>query len=293
MKEVYLDNVQVMAFISSRAAILSPKPNCFHCKGEENEKAKAKQSFTGIPESISNASKLISLDLTKNNFSGIVPNSLGNLGLPEELRLGWNNFISEPSSPELSFINSLTKCTKLRVLAISENHITGTLPVSIENLFASLQDISAQRCGIKGTIPDGIGNLSGLITLSLFGNDLSGSIPSTIKGLQKLRGIDVSDNKLRGSIPDDLCQLRELSGLYLSYNQLFGLVPACLGNITSLRQLDLSSNKLTSTIPASLGNLKDLLLFQAYLNSFHGNLPSDIGNLKIRKWRMSSTSQEY
>ncbi|KAK2972174.1 hypothetical protein RJ640_029212, partial [Escallonia rubra] len=237
--------------------------------------------FTGIPESISNASKLISVDLTKNNFSGIVPNSLGNLGLLEELRLGWNNFISEPSSPELSFINSLTKCTKLRVLAISENHITGTLLVSIGNLSASLQEISAQRCGIKGTIPDGIGNLSGLITLSLFGNDLSGSIPSTIKGLQKLQRIHVADNKLRGSITDDLCQLHELSGLYLSYNQLFGLVPACLGNITSLRQLDPSSNKLTSTIPASLGNLKDLLLFRAYLNSFHGNLPSDIGNLKV------------
>ncbi|KAK2988242.1 hypothetical protein RJ640_000003 [Escallonia rubra] len=246
-------------------------PDPYHIEG----------SFTGIPESISNASKLISLDLTKNNFSGIVPNSLGNLGLLKELRLGWNNFISEPSSPELSFINSLTKCTKLRVLAMSENHITGTLPVSIGNLSASLQEIYAQRCGIRGTIPDGIGNLSGLITLNLFGNDLSGSIPSTINRLQKLQGIDVGDNKLRGLIPDDLCQLRELSGLYLSYNQLFGLVPACLGNITSLRQLDLSSNKLTSTIPASLGNLKDLLLFRAYLNFFHGNLPSDIGNLKV------------
>ncbi|KAK2982958.1 hypothetical protein RJ640_002643 [Escallonia rubra] len=41
-------------------------------------------SLTGnLPDSISNASKLTHLDLSTNNFSGIVPNSLGNLGLLE------------------------------------------------------------------------------------------------------------------------------------------------------------------------------------------------------------------
>ncbi|KAK2979884.1 hypothetical protein RJ640_023955 [Escallonia rubra] len=235
-----------------------------------------------LPDSISNASKLERLDLIANNFSGIVPNSLGNLGLLERLRLGDNNFINEPSSPELSFITSLTNCKKLRVLSISRNPIAGTLPVSIGNLSASLQKFYAFKCRIKGTIPNEISNLSSLNTLSLVGNDLSGSIPNTIKGLQKLQGIGVQDNKLQGSIPIDLCQLPNLSGLDLSYNQLSGPVPACLSNISSLRNICLSFNKLTAGIPAGLGNLQDLLIFDASFNSVHGSLPSEIGNLKIR-----------
>ncbi|KAK2969090.1 hypothetical protein RJ640_025561, partial [Escallonia rubra] len=233
-----------------------------------------------LPDSISNASKLTHLDLSTNNFSGIVPNSLGNLGLLEFLNLAGNNFLSEPSSPELSFITSLTNCKKLRLLAINDNPIAGTLPVSIGNLSASFQNFYAYKCRIRGTILNEISNLSSLVTLSLYGNDLSGSIPNTIKGLQKLQGIDVQDNKLRGSIPNGLCQLPNLNVVYLSTNQLSGLVPACLSNISSLRDLNLSSNKLSSSLPASLGDLKDLLRFDASFNSLDGSLPSEIGNLK-------------
>ncbi|KAK2979895.1 hypothetical protein RJ640_023966, partial [Escallonia rubra] len=121
--------------------------------------------------------KLTRLDLSANSFSGIVPNSLGNLRLLKVLRMGDNNFINGPSSPELSFITSLTKCKKLRVLSIRRNPIAGTLPVSIGNLSASLQYFYAYRCRIRGTIPNEIGNLS------FFGNELSGFIPNTIKGL--------------------------------------------------------------------------------------------------------------
>ncbi|KAK2970580.1 hypothetical protein RJ640_003129, partial [Escallonia rubra] len=193
------------------------------------------------------------------------------------LNLGDNNFISEPSSQELSFITSLTNCTKLRELDISSNPITGTLPVSIGNLSASLYVFYASGCRIKETIPNEISNLINLVILHLNGNDLSGSIPNTIKRLQKLRGIDIGYNKLQGSIPNDLCQLPNLSYLYLGPNQLSGSLPACLGSIKSLRYLDVSSNK----IPASFGNLKDILEFNASFNSLDGNLPFEIENLKV------------
>ncbi|KAK2988248.1 hypothetical protein RJ640_000009, partial [Escallonia rubra] len=212
---------------------------------------------------------------------GVVPTSLGNLVHLEVINLRRNNFTSEPSSLELSFITSLTNCTKIRMLDFDTNPISGTIPVSIGNLSASLQEIYANGCRIRGTIPNEISNLSGLFAVVLSGNYLSGSIPNTIKGLQKLQGIDVSDNKLRGSLPNDFCQLPKLSGLFLNANKLSGSLPACLWNISSLRHLDLSSNKLTSSIPPSFGNLKDLLVFDASFNSFYGNLPSEIRNLKV------------
>ncbi|KAK2972554.1 hypothetical protein RJ640_022405, partial [Escallonia rubra] len=205
------------------------------------------------------------------------PNSIGNLGLLLDFKLSQNNFISEPSHAEISFITSLTNCTKLKLLEVGYNPITGTLPVSIGNLSASLQKISVNGCRIRGTIPKEISNLSGLVTE----NDLSGYIPNTIKGLQNLQIIDVHGNKLGGSISNDLCQLPKLSSLYLSVNQLSGSVPACLWNISSLRYVDLSSNKLIASIPASFGKLKDLLEIDASFNCLHGSLPSEIGNLKV------------
>ncbi|KAK2992073.1 hypothetical protein RJ640_026594, partial [Escallonia rubra] len=276
-----ISTLQMLSVVSNQLSGILPL-YAGHQLANLKELSLGSNSLTGnLPDSISNASKLARLDLMYNDFSGIVPNSLGNLGLLEHLNLGDNNFIGEPSSPELSFITSLSNCKKLRVLAISDNPIAGTLPVSIGNLSASLQKIFAYRCRIRGTIPNEIGNLSGLILLSLYGNDLSGSIPNTIKGLQKLQVIVVYDNKLRGSIPNELCQLPNLSGLNLRYNQLSSSVPACLSNISSLRYFLLRSNKLTSRIPASFGNLKYLLQFDASLNSLHGSLPFEIGNLKV------------
>ncbi|KAK2968361.1 hypothetical protein RJ640_029415 [Escallonia rubra] len=244
-------------------------------------------SFSGdIPKEMAQLRRIKVINLNFNNFSGglptgIIPNSLGDLGLLEILGLGDNNFTSEPSSSELSFITSMTNCKRLTMLDIGNNLITGTLPVSIGNLSASLYGLYANGCRIRGTIPNEIGNLSNLVTLRLNGNDLSGSIPNTIKGLQQLQRIYVGYNKLRGSIPNDLCQLPNLSGFYSEANQLSGSLPACLWNISSFRYLDLSSNKLISRIPPSFGNLKDLLTFNASFNSLHGNLPSEIENLKV------------
>ena len=43
-----------------------------------------------IPNSITNASKLIGLDLSSNSFSGLFPNTYGSLRFLSELFLGFN-----------------------------------------------------------------------------------------------------------------------------------------------------------------------------------------------------------
>nr|XP_027114476.1 receptor kinase-like protein Xa21 isoform X1 [Coffea arabica] len=234
-----------------------------------------------IPASISNASKLTILDLTRNRFSGPVPNSLGNLRLLRHLGLVENHLTSEPSSRELSFISYLTNCKYLKILGFAENPLHGFLPISVGNLSTSMEGFYGYGCGIKGSIPDTIGNLSRLFILNLHGNHLSGPIPSAMKYLQNLQVLDLDDNQLSGSIPDCICRLKRLYQIDLGQNQFCGSIPSCLNNISSLRGIFFAGNLLNSSIPASLWNLTDLLTLNLSYNSLSGSLPYETGNLKV------------
>jgi Leucine-rich repeat (LRR) protein len=66
-----------------------------------------------IPSSISNASKLIDLDLGDNSFSGLIPKPLGNLRLLKWLSIARNNLTIESSTPEFNFFSSLSNLAYL------------------------------------------------------------------------------------------------------------------------------------------------------------------------------------
>ncbi|KAM7515115.1 hypothetical protein LguiA_004698 [Lonicera macranthoides] len=234
-----------------------------------------------IPSSISNASKLTSIAMTSNSFTGFIPNTLGNLRDLRRFLVGENNLTGEVSTPELRFFDSLSNCKNLYLLSISLNQLNGILPASVENLSTSLRNFEAFGSKIKGEIPMGIGNLSGLSALSLDGNELTGFIPSSFGRLKNLEQLYLEHNNLKGSIPNDLCRLERLGDIYLSDNKLDGPIPSCLGDVSSMTRLFLDSNSLTSTIPTTLWSLKDLLYLNFSTNSLTGSLPSYIQNLKV------------
>uniref|UniRef100_A0A1S4CGW8 non-specific serine/threonine protein kinase n=1 Tax=Nicotiana tabacum TaxID=4097 RepID=A0A1S4CGW8_TOBAC len=229
-----------------------------------------------IPSSISNSSNLRELHLYDNKFSGPIPNSLGDLRQLEHLRLFKNHL----SSPHLSILTSLANCRSLKEIAISHNPLNGVLPDSISNLSStSLERFSVYYSEIRGQIPLGIGNLSNLNTLSLFGNALTGSLPRSLCDLQNLQVLALDQNRLTGPFPECLCKLPELGYVSLSYNQISGPISYCIGNsTTSLRNIYLNSNRLTN-IPMSLWSLKDLVVLHLSNNSLVGSLPPDFGNL--------------
>ncbi|CDO96825.1 unnamed protein product [Coffea canephora] len=230
-----------------------------------------------IPASISNASKVTILELIGNRFSGPIPNSLGNLRLLRHLGLFGNHLTTEPSSRELSFISYLTNCKYLKFLGFAENPLHGFLPMSVGNLSTSLERFYAYGCGIKGSIPDAIGNLSNLILLTLEGNHLSGPIPSTMKYLQNLQALDLDDNQLSGSIPDCICKLKRL--LNLSYNSLSGLLPYETGNLKVVTLLDLSGNQLNGNIPSSFGALQSVANLSLAQNKLQGPIPDSLSHV--------------
>ncbi|CAA2965513.1 Serine threonine kinase [Olea europaea subsp. europaea] len=228
---------------------------------------------------IANSSKLTTIFLGSNNFTGPIPNFLKNLSMIEIVDLTENNFISESS--ELNFINSLSNCGYLATFGFDNNPLNGILPLSIGNLSTSLPYLFGYNCDLRGSIPNEIGNLTSLITLSLFGNELTGSIPTSVVNMQKLQGLYLYLNKLNGSIPNSLCELQNLNVLELSENLITGAIPGCIGNIATLRYLYINSNRLTSSMPASLWLQKDLLELNLSTNTLRGSLPQEIGNLKV------------
>ncbi|KAH9769866.1 protein kinase domain-containing protein [Citrus sinensis] len=235
-----------------------------------------------IPNSINNASKLQILELSNNSFHGHIPNIFGNLRDLRKLHLKSNSLTTESSSSaKWSFLSSLTSCRNLTALNFGSNPLRGTLPPLIGNFSSSLQYFYAFECQLKGNIPQEIGNLQGLILLSLYSNDLSGTIPTTMGRLQQLQGIGLADNHLQGSIPNDLCQLKRLNLLLLQGNKLSGSIPTCLASLTSLRELRLNSNKLTSSIPSALWTLEYILSVNLSSNYLTGSLTSDIQNMKV------------
>jgi Leucine rich repeat len=75
---------------------------------------------------------------------------------------------------------------------------------------------------LVGNIPEGIGQMTWLITLDLSNNHLNGSIPNSISNLSKLESLNLSHNSLTGEITRDMIKLKSLESYSVAYNNLSG-----------------------------------------------------------------------
>ena len=133
---------------------------------------------------------------------------------------------------------------------------------------------------LTGPIPEALGNLNNLKSLSLRGNQLTGTIPEALGQLDSLQMLDLSNNQLAGPISEALLgQLKNLRTLDLSDNQLTGPIPEALGNLNNLKSLSLRGNQLTGTIPEALGQLDSLYNLRLSQNELTGPTPSALSQL--------------
>uniref|UniRef100_A0A6N2KPI2 non-specific serine/threonine protein kinase n=1 Tax=Salix viminalis TaxID=40686 RepID=A0A6N2KPI2_SALVM len=214
--------------------------------------------FGHIPESIVNCSGLVDFDLLVNALTGPVPNNLGNLQNLDTINFGGNPLGDENGS-DLTFLTSLTNCTKLRTVRFYKNHLRGVLPISIANLSTNLYLLTLHANYLTGDIPVEIGNLKNLEYLGFSENMLTGRLPDSIGKLSKLQKLYVNTNKISGNIPSSFGNLSRMLTLNLKDNFLEGTIPVSLENYSQLERLYLSYNHLSGAIPEKLAGIDSLL----------------------------------
>jgi hypothetical protein len=168
---------------------------------------------------------VISIELAHNQLKGKLPHGLSKLSNLESLVLN-NNQLE-------SLHEAMGNLSKLTILNLRNNRLTGT-------------------------IPSWMGNLKNLTSLDLSNNRLTGNIPSWIGNLTNLKKLNLSNNRLSGSIPVWIGKLENLEELLLDGNSLSGPIPKELGNLPKLTVIRLGHNRLTGKIPSSLGKLTRL-----------------------------------
>ncbi|KAI3841962.1 hypothetical protein MKX03_032635 [Papaver bracteatum] len=231
-----------------------------------------------IPSSLSNLSRLSALDVSDNQFTGDVPRNLGRLQGLTLLNLAKNQ-LGTGDADDLSFFYSLSNCSHLETLALSNNNLTGQLPEYIGNLSTKLAVLNMGANQIFGEIPSGIGNLVNLNILSFEDNKFKGSIPVSIGELPNLVRLAMSGNQLSGLIPSNICNNTQLEMIHFGKNRLQGEIPPSLGNCRSLQDLSLSQNQLRGTIPKQVMSLSSLSVLDLSANLLSGNFPYEVGNL--------------
>ncbi|KAL6325041.1 hypothetical protein AAG906_022249 [Vitis piasezkii] len=262
------------------------------------------------------SSKLSSLYLRDNSFSGPMPRDVGKT-------MPWLiNFDVSWNSLNGTIPLSIGKITGLASLVLSNNNFSGEIPL-IWNDKPDLYIVDMANNSLSGEIPSSMGTLNSLMFLILSGNKLSGEIPSSLKNCKIMDSFDLGDNRLSGNlpswigemqsllilrlrsnffdgnIPSQVCSLSHLHILDLAHDNLSGFIPSCLGNLTIRGQLsvvmkgreliyqntlylvnsiDLSDNNLSGKLP-ELRNLSRLGTLNLSINHLTGNIPEDIGSL--------------
>ena len=214
------------------------------------------------------------LDLSHNNFaSSSLPSEFGYLTKLEVLSLSFNGLTGQVPS-------SFSNLSMLSKLDLSQNDLTGSFPL-VRNL-TKLTVLDLSHNHFSGTLypNNSLFELHHLLYLNLAFNNFNSSISVDLSGLHNLERFIGNDNSFFGPFPSSLLMISSLGMIALDRNQFEG--PLDLGNMSSsseLGSLDVSYNKFSGLIPPSIWKLRSLAVLDLSHNSFKGIVPRSISSL--------------
>ncbi|MBQ9683370.1 MAG: WG repeat-containing protein [Neisseriaceae bacterium] len=130
------------------------------------------------------------------------------------------------------------------------------LPESIGQL-QNLQTLSLFYCNNLTTLPESIGQLQNLQKLSLSYYDNLTTLPESIGQLQNLQKLYLICKNLT-TLPESIGQLQNLQELYLTGCKNLTTLPESIGQLQNLQKLYLADCKNLTTLPESIGQLQNL-----------------------------------
>ncbi|XP_024025996.1 receptor-like protein 9DC3 [Morus notabilis] len=215
-----------------------------------------------LPQSLVNCEGLEILDVGNNKLNGSFPHWLESLPELQVLILRSNRLSGPLSNPKVRF-----PFQKLRIMDISNNDFTGTLPTKYFENFVAMIDAHSDRLEYMGDGVVGWSYYSVTVVIKGFDTEL-------VKIQKLFITIDFSSNSFTGEIPTVIGKLNSLKGLNFSHNKLSGLIPPFVGNLSNLEWLDLSSNELSGNIPLQLAvDLYQLQILNLSDNKLEGPIP--------------------
>ncbi|XP_065870518.1 receptor-like protein EIX1 [Euphorbia lathyris] len=252
----------------------------------------SKNRFSGpIPQNLSSAMpNLIFLSLSDNQLTGNIPVVIGDMQLLQVIDLANNSFVGTIPA-------SMGKCSFLKALDLGFNNLSGNIPVSLGQL-KQLQSLHLSNNKLS-EIPSTLSNLSSLQVLDLALNNLAGSMPITfgdfkaMSGKQnitqylfygKYRGVYYEESlvvNIKGGPQKYTKTLSLVTSIDVSSNNLNGKLPDGITNLLGLVALNLSHNQIKGQIPEKISNLQELLSLDLSSNTFSGEIPSSMSLLSF------------
>ncbi|MBA0673135.1 hypothetical protein Goklo_024673 [Gossypium klotzschianum] len=247
------------------------------------------------------------LDLSGNNYSVISFDWLYHLSFLKYIDLSSNhveenNWLKLVNKLPLHLENlQLRSCglhgfslasSKLIVLALDGNQLTGPLPNFCNNAFMSLEELDISHNRFNGTVTEILGCLSRLKHLLASQNSMEDLLSPNTLFITKM---DLSSNMFDGSLPllpyinvlnlaknrftgslDPFCKI---TSKYLTFLE-SGNIPAWIGeNLSSLVFLSLQANDFNGRILANFCWLAHMQILDQSENNISGTIPSCLNNL--------------
>ncbi|XP_016730142.1 probable LRR receptor-like serine/threonine-protein kinase At1g07650 isoform X1 [Gossypium hirsutum] len=149
-----------------------------------------------------------------------------------------------------------SKFRHLKVLDLSRNYFTGTIPREWTTL--KLETLSFMGNRLSGPFPKVLTNITSLTNLSIEGNNFSGSIPPEIGKLINLQKLTLSSNAFSGELPVELAKLIYLTDMRINDNNFSGKIPDIISNWKQIQKLQIQGSSLEGPIPSSISALTSL-----------------------------------